>query len=174
MKQKYYKCHQCGKIISEADILDGVASGGLPYCYCEWTPENNVYNHFVEIEDMKTIKLADGFYTIEFTPDFNVVIIPEEGEPINLSGSDLTIIYGAFKQMQSPETDVFSENDMILETGIVVFFNEDSLIEFYIDEDTAQPDVQLDPGEFTMIYGVNRQRILNQIEEDAIAESRAI
>ena len=167
MKQKYYRCKECGKIVSEADILNDAASGGLPYCYCEWTPDHRVYNQYEEIYDTTTIKIADGYYTVEFTPDFDVVITPNESEPINLSESDLTVIYGAFKQMQSSETDCYTANDMMLESGITVFFDEDSLIEFYTDEDAPKPDVSLDPGEFVMIYGINRQRILNKIEEDS-------
>ena len=170
MKQKYYRCEECGKVISADALSKRVTAGDLPYCYCEWTPDNRVYNPYKEVEDTMIIKLCDGFYTIEFTPDFDVVIIPKEGESINLTESDLTIIYGAFKQMQSSETDVFSENDIILESGVAIFFHEESLIELYIDEDASQPDVSLDPGEFTMIYGMNRQRILNQIEEDAVSD----
>lgn len=170
MPQTYYMCLRCGNVVSETDILNNVASGGLPYCYCEWTPEYRVYNKYEKLENNMKIKIADGTYTVEFTLLFDVIITSKEGKTVTLTESDLTVIYAAYKEMQAPEPDCYTENDIILESGMCVSFDETSMIEIY--EDDVKPEFSLNPEEVMMIYAVNRQRILNQIEEDSIQNGK--
>jgi len=48
---KYYICPYCGELRTEEEIDKMIESGGMAFCYCQWTPDNRILIEYEEIPE---------------------------------------------------------------------------------------------------------------------------
>lgn len=51
LAEKRYKCQNCGRIITEIEILEDIEAGSTGHCLCEYDSSERILNEFVPIED---------------------------------------------------------------------------------------------------------------------------
>jgi len=167
-----YRCPHCGDTKTQEEMEEATRDGGLFFCWCEWTAENRVYNTYEKIEEEEYImklRIADTLKSIEFMDDYSVIIRsedPEEPIAITLTENELGAIYATYREMEhlSTGTDYPPNTDFVLSSGIGVWFEGESLIEFYDTNDDTM--LKVDPGDIVMAYTVNRKLKLDKIEEN--------
>ncbi len=57
VKEKYYKCPDCGNLTTETNLLDACSNGGMPYCYCKFD-EGRIFVGYKKISKNNWIRLG--------------------------------------------------------------------------------------------------------------------